>query len=218
MSTLIEITLKPGASPNTNLPALDNILGVTDLAITNQSAEAGVPSFTLTWTVPDNVLVEEFDIYVNNVQGMFSSNLTTLLRSVRPSGPSFISGDIVSEVITGLPGGSYHIWVVGRNEFASSPESNTAVLTNWNPQADTGLIAIRLHQNTALDDPGAPTGAEGLGGDWYDPTGEYGTVPDDPDPHWEARGLGIPTGGSTREKTFTLTGAAASFSENVVSK
>ena len=207
--------VEPNVAPNTNLPALDNIIAVSNLAITNQAIEASIPSFTLQWTVPNNVLIEEFDIYVNNVQGMFNSPLTTYLRTVRPSTDTYNSGDIVTEVITGLPSGSYHIWVVGRNEFASSAESNTVPLNEWNPTGGAGVIAIRLHENTSLNDPGAPTGANGLGGDWYDPTGEVGTVPTDPDPHWEARGLGVPTGGTTRQKTFTLSGSAATFSESV---
>ena len=97
----------------------------------------------------------------------------------------------------GLPAGSYNIWVVARNSFAASAESNTVVLDGWMPRVSidgiSGEVSLRLHENLTTNDPGAPTGTEGLGGNWYDPSGEYGTIPDDPDPHWEARGVGIVT-------------------------
>ena len=58
-------------------------------------------------------------------------------------------------------------------------------------------------------DPGAPTGAEGTGGGWYDPTvGATITtnVPADPDPHWQATTTIPITAGTNRTVDFTFTG------------
>ena len=208
--------IEPGASPNTNIPALDQLTAVTDLAIANRNDAAAQPNFELTWTSPQSSLVERFDVYVNNLLAPFDSDSTQFLHSVFPPGmrSSFNPAEPVSNVVYGLPAGSYNIWVVARNSLAASAESNTVELTTWTPRinndgisAEIGDISIRLHENLATNDPGAPTGEEGIGGDWYDPSGQFGTIPDDPDPHWEARGIGaVTTAGLPRVADFALSG------------
>ena len=208
--------IEPGASPNSNIPAADELTAVTDLAIANRNDAAAQPNFELTWTSPQSSLVERFDVYVNNLLAPFDSDSTQFLHSVFPPGmrSSFNPAEPVSNVVYGLPAGSYNIWVVARNSFAASAESNTVELTTWDPRinndgisAEIGDISIRLHENLATNDPGAPTGEEGIGGDWYDPSGQFGTIPDDPDPHWEARGVGaVTTAGLPRVADFALSG------------
>ena len=208
--------IEPGASPNTNIPALDQLTAVTDLALANRNDAAAQPNFELTWTSPQSSLVERFDVYVNNLLAPFDSDSTQFLHSVFPPGmrSSFNPAEPVSNVVYGLPAGSYNIWVVARNSLAASAESNTVELITWNPRinndgisANIGDISIRLHENLATDDPGAPTGVEGIGGDWYDPSGQFGDIPDDPDPHWEARGVGlVTTAGLPRVADFALSG------------
>ena len=70
----------------------------------------------------------------------------------------------------------------------------------------SSIEVIRHNENLSTNDPGAPTGDEALGGGWYDPTGEVGTVPDDPDPHWEARGIAARIIGTPIQRTFTFDG------------
>ena len=220
--------IEPGASPNTNIPALDQLTAVTDLAIANRNDAAAQPNFELTWTSPQSSLVERFDVYVNNLLAPFDSDSTQFLHSVFPPGmrSSFNPAEPVSNVVYGLPAGSYNIWVVARNSLAASAESNTVELTTWTPRinndgisAEIGDISIRLHENLATNDPGAPTGEEGIGGDWYDPSGQFGTIPDDPDPHWEARGVGaVTTAGLPRVADFALSGQGGLIQVNSTSQ
>ena len=209
--------VEPGASPNTNIPPAGELNAVTDLALSSTSPEAASPNFVLQWTVPTG-LYERFDIFVNNLQAPFNTATTTFIKSVYPNASSYTSGNTVTDAVYGLPAGSYNIWVVGRNSLASSAESNAAVLNGWQPLISTGglepgvgAVSIRLHENIATMDPGAPTGAQGIGGGWYDPEGEYGTIPADPDPHWEARGVGELAGGTNRVVNFTSAGTAGSI-------
>ena len=220
--------IEPGASPNTNIPALDQLTAVTDLAIANRNDAAAQPNFELTWTSPQSSLVERFDVYVNNLLAPFDSDSTQFLHSVFPPGmrSSFNPAEPVSNVVYGLPAGSYNIWVVARNSLAASAESNTVELTTWTPRinndgisAEIGDISIRLHENLATNDPGAPTGEEGIGGDWYDPSGQFGTIPDDPDPHWEARGVGaVTTAGLPRVADFAISGQGGLIQVNSTSQ
>ena len=91
-----------------------------------------------------------------------------------------------------------------------SAESNRAFLS-WTPVVVTNANAegIRHHENDVGTDPGAPTGADGTGGGWYDPT-EGTTIttnrPADPDPHWEARGVGVIEGGQQEITDFDVQG------------
>ena len=205
--------VEPGASPNTNIPQAGQLAAVTNLSVASTTPDAASPHFVLQWTVPTG-LYERFDVFVNNLQAPFANSTTIFLKSVYPNTSSYVSGNTVTDTVYGLPAGSYNIWVVGRNSIASSPESNTAALTDWAPRiasdgldGNIGLVSVRLHENIATMDPGAPTGSEGLGGDWYDPSGEYGTIPADPNPHWEARGVGeITDEGLPRIVDFNFSG------------
>ena len=175
--------VEPGASPNTSIPQPGVLAAVTNLAISATEPEATVPNFTLTWSVPVG-LYERFDIFVNNVLGTFDSAATTFLKSVYPNTSSYTSGSTVVDAVSGLPAGSYNIWVVGRNSLASSAESNTAGLLNWTPVvAQPVMTVIRHSDNVITNDPGTPPAPSGEGNSWYDPVGN---APDDPDPHWEA--------------------------------
>ena len=214
--------VEPGASPNTNIPQPGQLAAVNDLAISSTFPDNASPHFILQWTVPTG-LYERFDVFVNEFKAPFTSATTTFIKSVYPTAASYTSGNIITDAIYGLPAGSYNIWVVGRNSIASSASSNTAVLNGWAPMIsseglgpDVGIVAIRLHENIATMDPGAPTGAEGLGGDWYDPSGEYGTVPTDPDPHWEARGVGEVVPGINRVVDFSFTGISGAQEDSIV--
>ena len=131
------------------------ITAVSDLTVINVNSSAETPNFTLRWTVPAS-LIDEFDVFFGT-----SDNFATAvrLRTVTMAGGPFTVGEIVAEVISGLPGASYSFWVVGRNEFGRSQESNRAIL-NWNPvvEVDEALRATRHHENPVTLDPGAPMG------------------------------------------------------------
>ena len=193
-------------APNIDFTEPSQITAVNDLSVVNVNQGADVPNFTLEWTVPTS-LIDEFDIFFSTLN-TFSS--ATRLRTVTNTTGPFASGTTVQEVITGLPAADYSFWVVGRNEFGMSAESNRAFLS-WTPVVVTNANAegIRHHENDVGTDPGAPTGADGTGGGWYDPT-EGTTIttnrPADPDPHWEARGVGIIEGGQQEITDFDVQG------------
>ena len=198
-------------APNIDFTEPSQIAAVSGLTVINVNSSAETPNFTLRWTVPAS-LIDEFDVFFGT-----SDNFATAvrLRTVTMAGGPFTVSDIVAEVISGLPGASYSFWVVGRNEFGRSQESNRAIL-NWNPvvEVDEALRATRHHENPVTLDPGAPMGADGTGGGWYDPT--VGTTittnrPADPSPHWEATGTGVNIGGANRIVDFTLTGEGGAF-------
>ncbi len=189
-------------APNAPIQSLDDILPVTDLEIDAIVQTDAVPYITLNWTVPSNSLIEEFDIFVNPTQNSFSSSDTYLIQTVKPTSGSsnFIAGASIDVDVTGLPAGSYNIWVVARNGFISSVESNTVALDNWNPEFTTGSSTrtiYRFHENFVDNDPGAPTGSDGTGGGWQE---------DSSDPHWEAVTTVPVTGEQKRELRFTVTG------------
>ena len=200
-------------APNTTLPTPRSLPAVTDLTIGTPRPGAAVPNFDLQWTVPTTGIFEEYRIFYNPNNSVFDSSATIFLRAVSPPGgvSNFVSGSIVTEMISGLPAGTYNLWVVGRNGFARSPESNLASIT-WEPQVEVGVRAIRHHDNPVGMQPMNPAGQEGTDNGWYDPVvGSPITtnVPTDPDPHWEATGFGIDVGGTNREVSFDLTGQGA---------
>ena len=202
--------VEPDASPNTNLPSADDIVAVTDLAVANVQLTANIPSFDLTWTVPNNSLIEAFDVFYNPSVPTFGASTTRFLKTILPTGgnDAFTNGSSIADEITTLPSGDHSLWVVGRNAFARSSESNTASVT-WNPQivASDATTVYRFHENAVTNDPGAPTGADGTGGGWYD--ADSPSAPSDPNPHWEAVGQGTITNQSNRELDFTFTGNSA---------
>ena len=213
-----QMYIEPGASPNTSLPSADIIGAVNDLAVGNVIQQSSTPSFTLNWTAPVDSLIRQFDIFVNPAQDAFGQANTRFLQSsLPPSGNAiFAGGEVVSATITGLVEGSYNLWVVGRNNAATSAESNTAVLNNWNPITVpiAEVTGIRHHDNPVGTDPNAPSGRDGTDVGWYDP--EVGAtittnIPADPDPHWEARGFGRLLDGRNRILDFGLTGEGAVF-------
>ena len=195
--------VEPGASPNTNIPALDIVAPVTDLALVSQSPNAGTPNFTLQWSVPDNALIDSFDIFANAGAGVFNSSSTFLVRTVSTVG-TYTSNAVVTEVVTGLSNGTYTLWVVGRNSLAASSESNPVTLS-WQPSsAITDLTTVyRFHENVVTNDPGAPTGADGTGGGW---------VENSDNPHWEAVTSVLGEGGESRILNFTTSGTAGEVS------
>ena len=216
-----QMHIEPGASPNTSLPAADEIRAVNDLAIATRLETSTAPSFDLTWTVPSNSLISQFDIYINSTQGGFNQANTSFLQSIRPSGSAdlYVSGDSISHTVTGITAGNYHLWVVGRNNSATSPESNTAILNNWNPQIIAGQQIIRHHDNPVTTDPNAPSGPTGNDVGWYDPregTSNTTNVPADPNPHWEAITISSPIGAETRSLRFDLLGTAGAVDINSV--
>ena len=198
--------IEPGAAPNTNLPSADEIPAVTDLSIISAVSTSATPTVTVGWTVPTGGLYEVFDIYVNGAQTGFNTPSTVFSGSLRPVDASFTSGTSHTFDITGLIAGNYNIWVVGRNAFASSDESNTVALNNWNPVVAVGDTrrVIRENDNPVTMDPGAPTGFSGTGGGWYDPTST--SRPADPDPHWLAEATVPVTNTRDRVIDFALSG------------
>ena len=205
--------IEPGASPNTSLPSADVIQPVVDLTLGGRTEASQTPNFELIWTVPQNSLIRQFDIFVNSSQDVFSGVATMFQQSTLPPGgtDSFTNGASITQVVTGLPAGSYSVWVVGRNNAATSSESNTVLLNNWNPRITTvtGVEGIRHHDNLVTNDPGFPTGPDGTTTGWYDPVeGSPLTTnrPANPNPHWEARGFGDPVGGMNRVLDFDFSG------------
>ena len=71
----------------------------------------------------------------------------------------------------------------------------------------TGERVYRFHENVVTDDPGAPTGANGTGGGWYD--ADATDAPADPNPHWEASTVALRMGGTPRVVTHEFSGVAA---------
>ena len=197
-------------APNTTLPTPRSLPAVTDLIISEARPGASIPNFDLRWTVPATGIFEEFRIFYNPNNTVFDSSATIFLRSVTPSGgaSNFTSGSVITETISGLPSGTYNIWVVGRNGFARSPESNRASII-WNPQAGFGIQAIRHHDNPVGTQPDNPAGFDGTDNGWYDPVvGSPITTnrPDDQNPHWEATGFGVEIGGIQEITDFAITG------------
>ena len=205
--------IEPGAAPNTNLPTAAFIPAVTDLTVVNLEISGTTPSFGLQWTIPTTGLIENYDIYVNSNSEPFNDNNTVFLQSVRSAAgiPNFLNGQQFVTTISTLPSGTYNIWVVGRNDFVTSAESNTVNLV-WDPAVDaTRVQVIRHHDNSIRNDPRAPTGIDGTGGGWYDPVeGSPITAnrPTDPNPHWEAVTQVVPEGARPRVVDFTTSGTA----------
>ena len=198
------------AAPNSNLPKVDQIPAVNDLAIVNVNTDDSVPSFGLQWTIPNNALIQVYDIYLNRNAGAFTAADTIFLESVRPAqgGANFINGVSFATTISGLQAATYNLWVVGRNDFATSAESNTANI-NWQPEVQSeGLQEIiRLNENLITNDPGPPTNSTGTDRGWYDPNTPFGRQMNR-DPHWEARTLVRATGGENRILDYTVTGTS----------
>ena len=205
--------IEPGASPNTNLPDIASIPAVTDLQVIATDTAAAIPAFTLQWTTPPNSRVESFDIFANLVDTDFSSGSTALVNSVRSTSGIYTAGSTVSSQISTVSAGTVTVWVVARNSNANSDPSNAATFL-WNPASATSTdnLGYRFHNNVVTIDPGAPTGMDGKGGDWY----ERGDALDVSNPHWEAVGAGRAFGGSQREVSFTVTGTAASIESTEV--
>ena len=205
--------IEPGASPNTNLPDIASIPAVTDLQVIATDTAAAIPAFTLQWTTPPNSRVESFDIFANLVDTDFSSGSTALVNSVRSTSGIYTAGSTVSSQISTVSAGTVTVWVVARNSNANSDPSNAATFL-WNPASATSTdnLGYRFHNNVVTIDPGAPTGMDGKGGDWY----ERGDALDVSNPHWEAVGAGRAFGGSQREVSFTVTGTAASVESTEV--
>ena len=195
-------------APNLDFVEPGIIPAVSNLAVANPMEGAEVPNFDLTWTIPTGALIDEFDIFIGT-SSTFTDSM--LLRRVIPAGRNFIPGTGFTENITGVTTGTYFFWVVGRNSFGSSGESNAATLT-WNPQAEAGVRAVRHHDNPVTMTPMDPGGMDGTDNGWYDPI-EGTTIttnrPDDPDPHWEATGIGIDIGANEREVAFDFAGQGA---------
>lgn len=207
--------IEPGASPNVNLPGVEEIAEVDDLSIAEENPNESPPNFVLEWTVPDNALIEAFDIFANRVSTTFSNSATFRVTEIRSSGSSYTAGAGVSVDIATLPAGTYTLWVVGRNSFATSDPSNAVTLSEWTPSSVEGATrVIRHHENNVTSDPSAPTGTDGTGGGWYDPTDDSSTnfPTGDPDPHWEATGVGVSIGGTTRRVRFDISGSAGDTS------
>ena len=205
--------IEPGASPNTSLPDIASIPAVTDLQVIATDTAAAIPAFTLQWTTPPNSRVESFDIFANLVDTDFSSGSTALVNSVRSTSGIYTAGSTVSSQISTVSAGTVTVWVVARNSNANSDPSNAATFL-WNPASATSTdnLGYRFHNNVVTIDPGAPTGMDGKGGDWY----ERGDALDVSNPHWEAVGAGRAFGGSQREVSFTVTGTAASIESTEV--
>ena len=205
--------IEPGASPNTSLPDIASIPAVTDLQVIATDTAAAIPAFTLQWTTPPNSRVESFDIFANLVDTDFSSGSTALVNSVRSTSGIYTAGSTVSSQISTVSAGTVTVWVVARNSNANSDPSNAATFL-WNPASATSTdnLGYRFHNNVVTIDPGAPTGIDGKGGDWY----ERGDALDVSNPHWEAVGAGRAFGGSQREVSFTVTGTAASVESTEV--
>ena len=208
--------IQPGASPNSNIPPIDAIPAVTDLVVSGQFPNESDPYFSISWTVPPSALIEGFTVFVNPVNTTFDDGNTYSLGTLEPTGSSFTAGETLTHNVLGLPEGSYNLWVVGRNDFASSAQSNTVSLLGWSPDANAEIRTevVRHHDNPVAEDPGAPTGISGTGGGWYDPV--EGSVigenkPTDPDPHWEARAFasGEIVPGTNNIKRFTFSGTSA---------
>ena len=196
------------AAPNTDLEGAEIIEAVTDLAVQNERPDRVVSSFELTWTVPANSLITDFDIFhIGSTTLPFTNAGVTLVKSVRPSGASFTSGDTITEEITGIPAGDFSFWVVGRNEFATSGASNRATLVGWIPSGTTAVNVFRFHENPVTMDPGAPSGPDGTGGGWYD--ANDGVNRDD-DPHWEAVTQAEAANAENRVVDFTVSGTSGS--------
>ena len=195
------------AAPNTDLEGAEIITAVNDLSIQNVLPDRVVASFELEWTVPTGSLITDFDIFlINSITADFGDVGVELHQSIRPSGTNtYTAGDTITQEITGVPGGSYRIWVVGRNEFASSGPSNTAQLDNWRPSGTATVNVYRFHENPVTMDPGPPTGSDGTTGGWYD--ANDGITRDD-DPHWQAVTQAEAAGAENREVNFTISGTS----------
>ena len=194
-------------APNIDFMEPSQIAAVSTLSVIEVNASAAIPNFTLQWQVPVS-LIDEFDVFFST-----STNFSTAsrLRTVTSPGGPFSSGSVVQEIITGLATGTYSFWVIGRNQFGRSAESNRADQV-WNPIVEPGTTIIRHNDNPVTMDPGAPTGTEGTGGGWYDPV-EGSTittnVPADPNPHWEAIAENVSVTGLNRVVEFTFDGVGA---------
>ena len=195
-------------APNIDFTEPSVIPNVDDLTLFSRQETSAVPNFTLQWSVPDG-FIEEFDVF-------FSTNVNftnaVRLRTRVATGGSFTPGDVILEEISGVPTGNYSFWVVGRNQFGSSPESNRVDL-DWNPTvsaADLNLATvIRHHENPVTMDPGSPMGENGTDVGWYDPVEGSSLVinrPADPSPHWEATATVQSEGGTNRVVDFTASG------------
>ena len=145
--------IEPGSVPNVNLPKPSFIPPVSGLTLTGRFEAVADPYARISWAVPSNSLIEEFEIYINGTDTTFSSGTTRSVGVIRPATSGFTPGEAVTYDITGLPAGSYTIWVVGRNSFASSNPSNPLTIADWNPTVtavDDDLILPRLHKSAII--------------------------------------------------------------------
>ena len=198
-STLVETDV----APNVAVYNSADIEAVSDLNIGSISSHSATPYFTLEWTVPNNSLIEYFDVYANAVNDSFSSPLTFLVQTTRlTEGSNYTAGSSVSAVISTLTAGTYSLWVVAKNSFAASSESNRAILQDWNPEVIAGAerdLVFRFHENLVTSDPGAPFGSNGTGGGWLVASN---------DPHWQAVTQASYSGAERRVKTYSFAGTA----------
>ena len=125
------------ATPNTSFPSPFNIRDVGDLSVGVISANAAVPSFTLTFTIPLGSLVDRVDVY-RGVTNIFAD--AELIDSVSTS-ERFIPLDIFTYTSTGLPAGTYFYFIRIGNNFATSNTSNTVSIM-WAPQVAAGGFTL----------------------------------------------------------------------------
>ena len=184
------------AAPNVGSAEVLEVLAVNNLMISSVEPNAAVPNFTLQWSVP-NSLINSFTIFINTANNFSTaSSLTTVRNSEGP----YNANASVSHVVSGVDIGDYFLWVVGHNDFSSSPESNVAALSGWMPVGATGDIfeeVYRFHGNLTTNDPGAPTGPNGTGGGWAEQL---------QNPRWEAVGQAREIDGQNRVVEFDLSG------------
>ena len=147
-------------APNSSFADPSVIGAVVDLNTINVFPDLDVPNFQVAWTVPANSLIDRYDIYVSDISTDFS--FAERLATVVPIGgaASFSPGSGVTYTITTeLTPGIWNFWVVGRNSFGMSPESNRVNLS-WNPvfagEDGQGTVIEILYAND-VDQPGNPT-------------------------------------------------------------
>ena len=145
----------------------------------------------LTWADANNAQVNEYLVEYSSNGGLTWNSSSTVSRGIQ------------QHIFIAPFGGSFRFRITSVT-FTGRESLPVIFPGTFEPSAPAaGETIIRLHENLITNDPGAPTGADGLGGGWYDPTG---TVPDDPDPHWEARATAIPIEAAPRIVEFDFSG------------
>ena len=144
------------AAPNLTLPNATVIAAVTDLSNPASNPTAAVPNFSLSWTAPIG-LVESFNLFFSSGTVFSSSDL---LRTFTIPGRIYTAGDTVTEVITGVPPGTYNFWIQANNEVAVSAASNriniawdpsvTANVDSLNPRFSKNVLTLTKNENNAF--------------------------------------------------------------------